>query len=251
MASIKTPHNMTITEQLKSLLNETYVSEDGDEYKIELLPGLTDNEIDHLAKGLPTGQIPNDVRELLRFTKGFEFYGIDEITFDGVGLFGFDNIFPHSVQLGHDGFGNFWILDVDSNGNWGNVFYVCHDPAVVVKHSENLLAFIKDIDEYGKDIENSTLNIIHEKTVFDIWKNNNGFTEINEARESNDTILKKFALTLPDNYVIADLREKPKKSGFAWGKFGPNLHKAIKCYDELIWGIEKPEKKGFISKLFG
>jgi hypothetical protein len=44
---------MTVTELLKSLLNETYTSEDGDEYKIELLLGLTDNEIDNLAK-VPT-----------------------------------------------------------------------------------------------------------------------------------------------------------------------------------------------------
>lgn len=242
---------MTVTEQLKSLLNVNYVSEDGDEYKIELLPGLTDHEIDNLAKGLPTGQIPNDVRELLRFTKGFEFYGIDGITFDGVGQFGFENIFPYSVQLGHDGFGNFWILDVDSKGNWGNVFYVCHDPAVVVKHSDSLSEFIKHIDEYGKDIENSNLNIIHEKTVFDIWKNHNGFIELSEARNSNDTTLKTFALTLADNFVVADLRGKSNKSGFAWGKFGPDLDKTIKCESELIWGIEKPEKKGFFSKLFG
>jgi hypothetical protein len=242
---------MTITEQLRLLLNETYVSEDGEEYKIELRPGLTDTEIDNLAKRFPTGQIPIDLRELLRFTRGFEFYGIDEITFDGVGQFGFENIFPNSVQLGHDGFGNFWILDVDSKGKFGNVFYVCHDPAVVVKHSDSLSQFINHIDEYGKDIENSNLNIIHEKTVFDIWRNNNGFTEIYEARSSNDATLKKFALTLENNFVIADLRDKPNKSGFAWGKFGPNLEKAVRCDDELIWGIEKPERKGFFSKLFG
>ncbi len=241
---------MSITEQLKLLLNETYVSEDGDEYNIELLPGLTEDEIDHLAKGLPTGQIPKEIRELLSFTKGFEFSGLDEITFDGVGQFEFENIFPYSVQLGHDGFGNFWILDVDSKGNWGNVFYVCHDPAVIVKHSDNLSEFIKHIDEFGKNMENSNLNIIHEKTVFDIWKSYNGFTEIYEARKSSDTLLKNFALTLADNFVVADLRNKPNKSGFAWGKFGPDLDKAIKCNDELIWGIEKPEKKGFFSKLF-
>ncbi len=242
---------MTVTEQLKSLLNETYTSEDGDEYNIELLPGLSDNEIDNLAKGLPTGEMPYDIRELLRFTKGFEFYGIDEITFDGVGQFGFENIFPFSVQLGHDGFGNFWILDIDSKGNWGNVFYVCHDPSVVVKHSENLSEFIKHIDEYGKDTENSNLNIIHEKTVFDIWKNNNGFIEIVEARNSNDILLKNFSLTLADNFLIADLRNKPNKYGFACGKFGSNIDSAIRCNDELLWGIEKPIKKGFFSKLFG
>lgn len=242
---------MTVTEYLRSILSETYISEDGDEYKIELLPGLNDNEIDNLARKLPTGEVPNDVRDLLKFTKGFSFYGIDEITFNGVGQFGFDNIFPYSVQLGHDGFGNFWILDVDSKGNWGHIFYVCHDPAVVVKHSDNLLQFIEHIHEYGKDIENSNLNIIHEKTVFDIWRYDNGFIELNDARNSNDTVLKNFALSLADSYVVSDLRNKPNKSGFAWGKFGPNLHKAVKCNDQLIWGIERAEKKGFLSKLFG
>jgi hypothetical protein len=241
---------MTVTEQVKSLLNEKYISEDGDEYEIELMRGLTDNEIENLAKGLPTRQIPDDIRELLKFTKGFEFYGIDEITFDGVGQFGFENIFPYSVQLGHDGLGNFWVLDVDAKGHWGAVFYVCHDPAVVVKHSDNLSQFIQHIDEYGKDKENSNLNIIHEVTVFDIWKNNNGFREVNEARNSNDTALKNFALTLADNFVVADLRGKQNKSGFAWGKFGPELDKAVRCKDGLIWGIEKSVKKGFFSKLF-
>jgi cell wall assembly regulator SMI1 len=243
---------MTATEQLKSLLNENYISEDGDEYQIELLPGLTDNEIDNLSKDLPTGQIPNDVRELLRFTKGFEFYGIDEITFDGVGQFGFENIFPHSVQLAGDGFGNFWILDVDNKGNWGNVFYVCHDPAVVVKHSDNLAEFIKHIHEFGKSGKESTLDIIHEKSVMDIWGDSNGgFSDIIQAKNSNDTSLKTFAAQLPDNFVIADLRNKPNKTGFAWGKFGPDVDNAVRYNDELLWGFEKKAKKGLLSKLFG
>lgn len=109
---------MTALEQLKSILNEHYVSEGGDEYKVELKPGLTDQQIDKLATQLPSGQIPNEIRELLKFASGFEFSGLDEVTFDGVGQFGFENVFPHSVQLAGDGFGNFWILDVDSKGNW-------------------------------------------------------------------------------------------------------------------------------------
>ncbi len=241
---------MTVTEKLKSLLNKTYVSEDGDEYKIELLPGLTDSEIDTIANRLPGKQIPDEIRELLRFAKGFEFFGIDEITFDGVDEFGFENVFPCSVQLAHDGFGNFWIIDVESTGNWGNVFYACHDPAVIVKQSDNLLQFIDHLDEYGMDPQNSTLNIIHEKTVFDIWRNNHGFIEINEARNSEDATLKNFALSLADNFVIADLRNKPNKAGFAWGEFGFDIHKSVRCGDELIWGMERPLKKNFFAKLF-
>jgi cell wall assembly regulator SMI1 len=249
--SKKVTHQMTSIEQLKSILNEQYVSEDDDKYKVELKPGLTDQQIDKLATQLPSGQIPTDIRELLKFASGFEFLSPDEVTFDGVGQFGFENIFPYSVQLAGDGFGNFWILDVDNKGNWGNVFYVCHDPAVVVKHSENLAEFIKHIHEFGKEGLQSNLDIIHEKTVMDIWGKDNGFVEVDQARNSNDTTLKNFALQLPDNFLIADLRNKPNKTGFAWGKFGPNIDNAVRYETELLWGFEKAKKKGLLSKLFG
>lgn len=98
---------MTPIQQLKSILTEQYVSEDGDEYKIELKQGLTDQQIDDLAKRVPMRQIPAEIRELLKFACGFEFYGLEEITFDGIGEFGFEEFFPNSVQLMGDGFGNF------------------------------------------------------------------------------------------------------------------------------------------------
>lgn len=234
---------MTPIEILKSILTEQYVSEDGDEYKVELKEGLTEQEIDEIAKRLPTEKIPNEIRELLKFSRGFEFYGLDEISFDGVGQFGFVEFFPNSVQLAGDGFGNFWILDVDKNGNWGSVYFVCHDPAVIVKHSDNLVQFIEQIDFHGKNVNESNLDIIyeiHEKIVMDIWEEENGFIELENAKKSDDNSLKNFALSLQDNFVIADLRNKPIKSGFAWGKFGFNIENAKRHETELIWGIEKP-----------
>lgn len=241
----------TPTEQLKAILTEKYTSEDGDEYKVELKPGLTDQQIDDLAKRLPTGQIPNEIKELLKFASGFEFFGLEEVTFDGVGQFGFEEFFPTSVQLAGDGFGNFWILDINKNGQWGNVFYVCHDPAVIVKHSDDLTEFIKHVDEFGKKGKQSNLDVIHEVTVMDIWTKHNGFIDKPTALASSDDKLKSFATNLPDSFVIADLRDKPIKSGFAWGKFGPNIDKAIRHDSELIWGVEKVEKKGLLSRLFG
>ena len=230
---------MTPTEQLKSILTEQYVSEDGDEYKVELKPGLTDALIDELVEKLPTEQIPAEIRELLKFASGFEFYGLDEITFDAVGKFGFEEFFSNSVQLAGDGYGNFWILDIDNNGNWGNVFYVCHDPAVIVKHSDNLTQFIEHVSDFGKNGDKSNLDIIHEKIVTDIW-NNGHFIDLENARQSNDKILNDFALSLPDNFVIADLRNKANQQGFAWGKFGPDISNAVRHETELIWGIENP-----------
>ncbi|MBJ7428521.1 MAG: SMI1/KNR4 family protein [Bacteroidia bacterium] len=242
---------MTPIEKLKSILTEQFVSEDGDEYKVELKEGLTDQQIEELAKGLPLGQVPTEIRDLLKFSCGFEFLGLEEVTFDGVGQFGFEEFFPNSVQLAGDGLGNFWILDVGKNGNWGSVFYVCHDPAVIVKHSENLTQFIEHVDDFGKNGNKSNLDIINEKVVMDIWIKDNGFIELEIARQSSDMILKNFAFSLPDNFVIADLRKKQNQSGFAWGKFGPNIHKAKRHETELIWGIEKQVKKGLLSKLFG
>lgn len=236
---------MTSLEQLKSILHEQYVSEDDEKYKVELKPGLTDQQIDKLATQLPSGQIPIEIRELLKFTSGFEFFSPEEVTFDGIGQFGFENIFPNSVQLAGDGFGNFWILDVDDKGNWANVFYVCHDPAVVVKHSENLAEFIKHIHEFGKEGSQSNLDIIHEKTVMEIWSKDNGFIELDQTRDSNDTILKNFALKLPDNFVIADLRNKPNKTGFAWGKFGPNIDNAVRHETNFSWVLKKQRKNLF------
>lgn len=242
---------MTPTEKLKSILTEQYVSEDGDKYRIELKKGLTDRQIDELAKELPTGQVPTAIRELLKFTTGFEFFGLEEVTFNGVGQFGFEAFFPNSVQLAEDGFGNFWILDVDKNGNWGNVFYVCHDPAVIVKHSDNITQFIEHVNDFGKNGNKSNLHLIHEEVVMDIWSKDNGFIEHENVRQSDDKVLKNFALSLPDNYTIADLRNKPIKSGFAWGKFGSNIDNAKRHETELIFGIEKTVRKGLLSRLFG
>ena len=218
--------------------------------KLNLNPDQQTNKLIELAKEAPTGQIPNEIRELLKFANGFEFYGLEEVTFDGIGQFGFEEFFPNSVQLAGDGFGNFWILDVNKNGDWGNVFYVCHDPAVIVKHSDNLTQFIEHVNDFGKNGNKSNLDIIHEKVVMDIWSKDNGFIELENARQSNDKTLKNFALLLPDNFVIADLRNKQNQSGFAWGKFGPNIDKAKRHETELIWGIEKPIKKSLFSKLF-
>jgi len=230
---------MTALEQLKAILNNRYETEDGDEYQVVLKEGLNSQEIDNLAKQLPLGHIPGDIKELLKFASGFEFSLIDEVTFDAVGQFAFENVFPHSVQLAGDGFGNFWILDVDNKGNWGNVFYVCHDPAVIVKHSEDLAEFIKHVDEFGRLGSQSHLDIVHEKTVLNIWSNKNGFIELAQARSSSDTTLKNFATRLPDNYVVADLRNKSNGEGFAWGQFGSTIDETIRHETELIWGFEK------------
>lgn len=243
---------MSPLQQLQSMLHETYVSEDDDEYGVELKPGLTPQQVEHLAASLPGGYLPDEIRELLLFASGFEFYGIDEVTFDGIGVFGLENIFPCSIQLAGDGFGNFWILDVDNKGNWGPVFFACHDPDAIVRHSDDLTAFLRHIDEYGKLGSKSHLDIIHEKTVMEIWENKTGgFVDRQTAQQSEDQILREFAGELPDNFVLVDLRSKPNGAGFSLSNITQDSESAVRYKDELLWGFERKEKKGFFTRLFG
>lgn len=235
---------MAPLEQLKTILNNKYESEDGDSYKVELLEGMSDDEVTAFVNRLPQRILPVEIGELLRFARGFEF-GSLEIRFDQHGQFGFESLFPDSIQLAGDGFGNFWVLDIDSNGNWGNVYYVCHDPAVVVKHSETLADFIKHVDEFGEKGDLSHLDQVHEKVVFDIWKAENGSMQrLSENTSVRDTFKEEFSEAL-----IADLRGKPINAGFAWALLGPECQ-IRRIGDDPTWIISKKSKQGFWSTLF-
>ena len=233
-------------EQLKSILSNEYESEDGDKYKVQLLDGMSDKEIEELKSKLPKNNLPNEIEELLRFARGFEFWGIDEIRFDTFGNFGFEEYFPKSVELAGDGFGNFWILDVNDNGEWKEVYYVCHDPPAIVKHSNNLGDFIKDIDLFGRLGRESNLDIIHEKIVGDIW---NEKISIMEQNENDYEFPQEITNQLPEIFMVADLTNKPIRTGFNWAKYGVNS-KVIRFQDKPIWIMEKKVKQGFLSRLF-
>ncbi len=232
-------------ERIKSILNNEYESEDGDKYKVELFDGMSDNEIDEFKKKLPKNHLPEEIEELLRYAKGFDFYELGEIRFDALN-FGFEEVFPNSVSLVGDGFGNFWISDIDNKGEWKEIYYVCHDPPAIVKHSNNLSEFIHHIDEFGRLGRESNLDIIHEKIVGDIWVEK---LSIMEKNDKNYEFSQEFLSQLPESFVIADLKNEPIKTGFNWAKYGVN-NKIIRFKDEPIWIMEKKEKQGFFSRLF-
>lgn len=121
-----------------------------------------------------------------------------------------------------------------------------HEPAVIVKQSANLTEFIKHVDEFGVKRNQSNLDIIHEKTVMEIWSEKVGIMEKNEK----DYDFENGQFELPEMFLVADLTNQPIKTGFPWGKIGPNT-KIIRPTDEPIWIVEKRVKQGFLSKLFG
>jgi hypothetical protein len=97
----------------------------------------------------------------------------------------------------------------------------------------------------------SVLGIIYEKTIYDIWKHDSILGEPDTFKNSTDPVLKAFALSLPDDFLIADLRTQPHKTGFCYGRSPSDVDKAKRYGDELLWAVPKPDKRTFWAKLFG
>ena len=80
----------------------------------------------------------------------------------------------------------------------------------------------------------------------EIWDEKIGIMEKNEK----DYDFEKGKIEFPEMFLVADLTDKPIKTGFPWGKSGPNT-KIIRPTDDPIWIVEKRVKQGFLSRLFG
>lgn len=243
-----------LIEQLQLLEADKFVSEDDEEYQVQLLPGLTDEQVKAFAESMPQGHLPAGIRDLLLFTRGFEFSPLEKIRFDTFNQFGLEELFPNSIQLAGDGFGNFWILDISQIGQWGSVFFVCHDPAVVVRHSTDLCEFLRHVHEFGRLGPASWLDRVHEQISSTIWlerKQPNGIISAHLAKASDDAVLKQFSLTVPSKYLIADLRINSTMLGFAWDTISADgTGKVRKHNTEPIWAFEQPTKQNWLGRLF-
>lgn len=235
-------------EIIKKLKKSTFTNEDGENYTLDFQDGLTDSEIEKLAQSFPSKIIDSEIKEILKETRGWSGYGMEQVDFSSIGQFGLNEISPNSISLGNDGWGNYWILDILNDGSLGNVFYACHDPFVLIKYSDNLNEFLNTLIEFYESPSENYLNEIYNNVVFEIWENDGKITEkedfIRENIEYSD-FLSEFN---GNDWVIADLRYAKNKDGFAWGKFGPN-NLTKRHPKELIWVIKK-KKKGFWERIF-
>lgn len=236
-------------EIIKALKESTFTDEDGEDYSLEFQEGLTDSEIKSLEQHFPNETIDDELKEILKETRGWDGYGLEGVDFSSIGQFGFTELSPNSITLGHDGFGNFWILDIANDGSLGHVYYACHDPAVFVKYSENLNRFLQSLIEFYESPSENYLDEIHEKVVFDIWQNGGNIHEKVDFIMNNNQFSDFLNEFEGDEWLIADLRNSVDKDGFAWGKFGPN-NLTKRHSSELIWVIRK-RKKGFFARLLG
>jgi len=238
---------MTNIEIIKKLKSSTYINEDGEKETLTFEFGLTKDEVSYLSKKFPSNKIADELVEILKETRGWGGYGLDAVSFDRIEEFGLIELVPRSVALGHDGFGNYWLLEISNNGDLGKIFYVCHDPSVLVLYCDTINEFLVYLDEFYRDVENSYLNNIHDKIVFDIWNKKPNTFDINSFKKQNPNLEKYLINFDSENYIVADLRNLKNEEGFAW--WG-DYEIRSRLPDEFVWVLRKKEK-GFFSKLFG
>lgn len=238
---------MTPLELIKDAASKTFISEDGDEFSLELEPGLSQAEADQLEKRLPC-PLPTEIRELLAYCKGFSGGAADFVDFTGESCSFAHEAFPHGLPIAADGFGNFWVVDLlPESDKWGPIYFACHDPPVFLYQSPTLEHFLTELFKCDIPPYESLIDDVHEDRLFNVWGKNPGVRSQQECLESEDAVLRSFAEQLGPKFQIIDMRNVDIGFGFTWGRYGPRT--TVRRHGTLP--IFAYERKGLVGRLFG
>lgn len=239
---------MKLLEVMKEIRGIPLTDEDGNTEELKLLPPLTSEEIKRLQSRIPC-RIPEEVKELLLCNRGFEGV-LESIDFSGnLAGIGMEELFPHALPIAHDGYGNYWIVDLTKDSTtWGPIFYVCHDAPVIIYQTDDLAHFIREVIRFGNPPWESEIHDVHDRHQSRIWKENPGLITFDQCMQSQDADLIDFAKSLGEKHYYIDLRKAKVGDGFSWGRYGPKT--VSKRYGEKrIFAYES--RPSLMERLFG
>lgn len=217
----------------------------------QVLEPLSQDELRELRdRGV---HVPESICDLLLFAGGVDLGIRGEIRFFGpIGDSGHNDLFPRSIVLGNDDFGNEALVDLaQSSDTWGPVFYICHDPPVVVIQSPTLTEFISALASENWGRERSFPSQSIEQAIDDIWARDPYSQPADKWLEGPMAVPRdSLAALLPDG-LVTDLRESVVGSGFSWGRFGHDPIE-LRLGDELLFGVAPRGGRWFprLRKLF-
>jgi len=238
---------MTPKESIESVLFETFRDAGGHVGHVQLEAPLTVEELEVFQEDQSV-PLPDDIRELLRFTGGFTLFG-ECVDFKGTNRSEFEPSIPCGIPLYSDGFGNFWIVHPDPNtGAWAPILFAGHDPPVLVVQSADLVDFLEEFFNGFRPGYASALDQVY-RISFDVWRRDRGLRSVVEVRTAPDETVRAFVKEYKDEDYVADLRDRRIGSGFSWARFGPGA--VVKCHpSDLLFTITAPRRKGFLYRLF-
>ena len=226
------------------------VGKNGKPVALELEPGLAPSEIESIEQELGVA-VPREVRDVLEHTAAISVPWHD-LDFSGRTLsFEAEDMFPSGLPIAPDGFGNHWVLDLTpAERETASVFFVCHDPPVVLFQSSSLAAFLREWFRRLSPPHASLVVDVQEDRPFNVWGTNLGEID-HDAALAADADLRAFATELGDQFVFVDLRKSEIGMGFSWGRFGPRTHVVRHGYERLFAYRRPDERPGLFRRLFG
>jgi len=236
---------------LRELAGLRLKDEDGNEQVLTLEPPATEAELQTIEARLPC-RIPDEVREALMISKGLANGPLESFSLVDLEGFGLEEMLPHAYSIAHDGFGNYWVLDLlSTTTSWQPVFYACHDPPVFAYQSATIEDFLRETVAMWQPGPRSSVDVVHEEVVMQIWRTNPHSLSPATLLQSPDSVMRAFASSLPPQALVIDLRSAELGQGFSWGRFGPKTT-VRRAGEERIWAIIPPERNpGLLGRLFG
>lgn len=238
-----------LADTFRELAGTRLVDDDGEEEVLELLPPATDHEVAELEARLAS-PLPREIRDALGVAKGLANGPLESLSLADLGEFGLEDVFPHAHPVGHDGFGNYWLVDlIPGRPEWSPIFFACHDPPVIAFQSETLEAFVRDAVALWQPGPRSPVDIVHEDVTRRIWDSDPGTIDRQRALDAGDPALARFAWDLEPDARVVDLRSPGLGDGFAWGRHGPDT-RLIRFGTERIWAVVPPRRRSLWTRFF-
>jgi len=204
-------------EVIQANLDWRFVDDEGELFEVSLLPALEQAQIDAFAEKLPC-PLPQDLAEVLRQTSGFAESPLDVARFDTLAPIGLGDAMPWACELMTDGCGNAWVADLQPDSTfWGPIYYICHDPPVIVYQAPDAAAFLEALFQLGQD-EDSPILDVYDRAATAIWREEAGRgMTMAEAAQAEDPTLRQFAHEVGAHHRLHDLRHARPGEGFIWG----------------------------------
>jgi hypothetical protein len=239
---------MTPLEIIRQAQAGTLIDGDGNFVALELLPGLSDRELQDFTEQVPC-LIPPEIAGLLGACRGF--YGtVEQVDFTGKDLtFEFEAAFPYGLPIAADGYGNFWVVDLHpGTTTWGPIYFAGHDAPVILYQAGSLEQFLRELFRMFEPPHQSLIDDVHKDRLARVWRTNPGVHSREQCLRSEDPILSAFARELDESFQIIDLRLAKPGDGFSWGRYGPRTQ--IRRFGtHAVFAYQK--RKSIISRLLG
>ncbi len=235
---------MTITEFKDKASSSNWRDDDGGKIKLKFLPGVDEASIQSIEAKLGA-KLPVDLRETIKICSGIEGLLIDvDFTADTY-EYGAVASLNRGFGFAHDGFGNYWYVDVLSEQEeTSQIFFACHDPAFLDYVYQDISSFFDGALKLTLDPESefgsARLRAVPDAEPLPY-----------DLALSGDAELSTFANQLGPQYVFVDLRKPGSRTIINDDNIERRTELERHTEQRIFAYIPREKKKGFLSRLFG